>query len=79
MGIGSEEAVVATWGEFRRRVLPHVVALGYNALLLMAVAQHGYYASFGYQVPARLAIPTRRPRAATPAPTLFASARPSFR
>eukprot|EP00966_Prymnesium_polylepis_P012666 290701-Prymnesium_polylepis.1 len=60
VGIGSEEAAVATWGEFRRCVLPHVVALGYNALLLMAVHQHGYYASFGYQV-LGFAIPTLAP------------------
>jgi len=50
VGIASSSPVVAGWTHFRRNVLPRVVSLGYTALLLMAVQEHGYYASFGYQV-----------------------------
>lgn len=32
------------------QVLPRVKALGYNAVQLMAVAEHALYSSFGYQV-----------------------------
>ena len=49
-GIASEEEKVATWSHLRTKVLPRIVRLGYNALLLLGVQQHGYYASFGYQV-----------------------------
>ena len=31
-------------------VLPRVAALGYNAIQLMAIQEHAYYASFGYHV-----------------------------
>ena len=31
-------------------VLPRVAKLGYNAVQLMAVQEHAYYASFGYHV-----------------------------
>jgi 1,4-alpha-glucan branching enzyme len=50
VGISSAEPVIASWAHFREQVLPRVAALGYTALLLMAVAEHGYYASFGFQV-----------------------------
>jgi 1,4-alpha-glucan branching enzyme len=50
VGISSSQPSIAGWGHFRTHVLPRVVALGYNALLLMAVQEHSYYASFGYQV-----------------------------
>lgn len=52
VGMASDEPAIASWSHFRERVLPHVVAMGYTALLLMAVHEHGYYASFGYQVSA---------------------------
>lgn len=51
VGISSLDPIVADWSHFRVKVLPRVVALGYTALLLLGVAEHGYYASFGYQVP----------------------------
>ena len=38
------------YGEFARDVLPRIAKLGYNAIQLMAVMEHVYYASFGYQV-----------------------------
>jgi 1,4-alpha-glucan branching enzyme len=50
VGMAGEEPRVATYTEFTERVLPRIRRLGYNALQLMAVAEHPYYASFGYQV-----------------------------
>ena len=50
VGISSSSPLIAGWTYFRCNVLQRVVALGYTALLLMAVQEHGYYASFGYQV-----------------------------
>ncbi|KAJ2514792.1 alpha-1,4-glucan branching enzyme [Coemansia sp. RSA 1939] len=50
VGISSPEARVATYKEFTRDMLPMIKDLGYNAVQLMAVMEHAYYASFGYQV-----------------------------
>ncbi len=50
IGMASEEGKVASYDEFRETVLPRVIALGYNTLQIMAVMEHPYYASFGYQV-----------------------------
>ncbi len=40
-------------------VLPRVKATGYNAVQLMAVQEHAYYASFGYHVTNPFAISSR--------------------
>ncbi|KAI7833863.1 glycoside hydrolase superfamily [Kickxella alabastrina] len=50
VGISSPEARVATFKEFTRDMLPMIRDLGYNAVQLMAIMEHAYYASFGYQV-----------------------------
>ena len=50
IGMASEEGKVASYNEFREKVLPRVKALGYNTLQIMAVQEHPYYGSFGYQV-----------------------------
>ncbi|MDR1169794.1 MAG: alpha amylase C-terminal domain-containing protein [Prevotellaceae bacterium] len=49
-GMSSEEEKVATFDEFRRTVLPRIADAGYNMLQLMAIQEHPYYGSFGYQV-----------------------------
>ncbi len=49
-GMAQEKEGVGTWNELREKVLPRIVAAGYNTIQLMAVAEHPYYASFGYQV-----------------------------
>lgn len=49
-GMALEEGRVGTWAEFARNVLPRAAGLGYNAVQLMAVAEHPYYGSFGYHV-----------------------------
>ncbi len=50
IGMSGEDGRVSTYGEFTRNVLPRVRALGYNTLQIMAVMEHPYYGSFGYQV-----------------------------
>ena len=50
MGIASPEGRVATYKEFATHLVPKIADLGYNAIQLMAIMEHPYYASFGYQV-----------------------------
>ena len=50
IGMSSEEEKVATFEEFRVNVVPHVHALGYDTIQVMALQEHPYYGSFGYQV-----------------------------
>ena len=50
IGMAQEEGKVGTYNEFRENILPRVKALGYNTLQIMAIMEHPYYASFGYQV-----------------------------
>lgn len=50
VGIAQEEPRVGTYREFTEKTLPRIAKEGYTCLQLMAVAQHPYYASFGYHV-----------------------------
>ena len=50
IGMSSEEEKVATFEEFRVNVLPHIESLGYDTIQIMALQEHPYYGSFGYQV-----------------------------
>ena len=50
IGMAQEEGKVGTYTEFRKNVLPRIKDLGYNTIQVMAVMEHPYYASFGYQV-----------------------------
>merc|ERR1719228_1482135 len=50
VGISSWEGKVNTYTDFTEQVLPRIVSLGYNTVQLMAVMEHAYYGSFGYQV-----------------------------
>ena len=59
IGMSSEEEKVATFEDFRRGVLPKVADLGYNVLQIMALQEHPYYGSFGYQVSNFFALSSR--------------------
>eukprot|EP01102_Stenamoeba_stenopodia_P008673 TRINITY_DN2520_c0_g1_i5.p1 TRINITY_DN2520_c0_g1~~TRINITY_DN2520_c0_g1_i5.p1 ORF type:complete len:605 (-),score=100.96 TRINITY_DN2520_c0_g1_i5:46-1860(-) len=59
VGMASEEPKIGTYKEFEETVLPMVKDLGYNAIQLMAIMEHAYYASFGYQVTNFFAISSR--------------------
>ena len=50
VGMAQEEGKVGSYTEFKDNVLPRIKALGYNTIQIMAVMEHPYYASFGYQV-----------------------------
>ncbi|NMC63762.1 MAG: 1,4-alpha-glucan-branching enzyme, partial [SAR324 cluster bacterium] len=50
IGMSQEEKKVGTYNEFREKILPHIARCGYNCIQLMAIQEHPYYASFGYQV-----------------------------
>lgn len=50
VGISSPEGKVATYKEFTQNTLPRIKNLGYNVIQLMAIMEHAYYASFGYQI-----------------------------
>ena len=50
IGMAQEEGKVGSYEEFRVNVLPRIKDLGYNTIQIMAIQEHPYYASFGYQV-----------------------------
>ena len=50
VGMATEEYRIGTYREFADQVLPRIRDLGYNTVQLMAIMQHPYYGSFGYQV-----------------------------
>jgi len=50
IGMAQEDPKVGSYLEFRDNILPRIQALGYNTIQIMAVMEHPYYASFGYQV-----------------------------
>jgi len=50
VGISSPEGKINTYNDFTENVLPRIAALGYNTIQLMAIMEHAYYGSFGYQV-----------------------------
>ncbi|MCQ2186319.1 MAG: alpha amylase C-terminal domain-containing protein [Bacteroidales bacterium] len=59
IGMSGEEEKVASFDEFRTNVLPRVKKLGYNTLQIMALQEHPYYGSFGYQVSNFFALSSR--------------------
>ena len=50
VGMAQEDPRVGTYREFADLTLPRVKAAGYNTIQLMAIMEHPYYGSFGYQV-----------------------------
>ncbi len=50
VGMAQEEGKVGSYREFAQHVLPKIKKAGYNTVQLMAIMEHPYYGSFGYQV-----------------------------
>ena len=50
IGMAQEKEGIGTYTEFRDYTLPRIKALGYNTIQIMAIMEHPYYGSFGYQV-----------------------------
>ena len=59
IGMAQDEQRVATFDEFRQNTLPRIKKLGYNVLQIMAIMEHPYYGSFGYQVSNFFAVSSR--------------------
>lgn len=59
VGISSPDGRVGTYPEFTKNILPRIKKLGYNTIQLMAIMEHAYYASFGYQVTSFFAASSR--------------------
>ena len=59
VGMAQAEETIGTWGEFTAKILPRIAAAGYNTLQLMAVQEHPFYGSFGYQVSSFFAASSR--------------------
>ncbi len=50
IGMAQEKGAIGTYNEFADNILPRIKALGYNTIQIMAIMEHPYYGSFGYQV-----------------------------
>ncbi|MBO4229848.1 MAG: alpha amylase C-terminal domain-containing protein [Clostridia bacterium] len=50
VGMAQEKEGIGTYREFAERILPRIAEHGYNTVQLMAIQEHPYYASFGYQI-----------------------------
>lgn len=50
IGMAQEKEGIGTYNEFTDIILPKIKQLGYNAIQIMAIAEHPYYGSFGYHV-----------------------------
>ena len=50
IGMAQEEGKIGSYREFADNILPRIHKAGYNTLQLMAIMEHPYYGSFGYQV-----------------------------
>ncbi len=59
IGMSSEREEVSTFTKFKEDVLPRIIDLGYNTLQIMALQEHPYYGSFGYQVSNFFALSSR--------------------
>ncbi|XP_031494666.1 1,4-alpha-glucan-branching enzyme 1, chloroplastic/amyloplastic-like [Nymphaea colorata] len=59
VGMSSSEPKISSYREFADNVLPRIKSNNYNAVQLMAVMEHSYYASFGYHVTNFFAVSSR--------------------
>ncbi len=59
IGMAQEKEGVGTFVEFKEKILPRIKKQGYNAIQLMAIAEHPYYGSFGYHVANFFAVSSR--------------------
>lgn len=59
VGMSSEKEDVASYRYFADHVIPRIKEGGYNAVQLMAIQEHAYYASFGYHVTNPFAVSSR--------------------
>ncbi|MBQ5838223.1 MAG: 1,4-alpha-glucan-branching enzyme, partial [Clostridia bacterium] len=59
IGMAQEDGKVSTFDEFTENILPRIKRSGYNTIQIMAIMEHPYYGSFGYQVSNFYAVSSR--------------------
>lgn len=59
VGVATEEYGVGSYTNFSKNIVPRIKKQGYNAIQLMAIMEHAYYGSFGYQVTSFFAASSR--------------------
>ena len=59
IGMSGEKEGISTYIEFSENILRRVKKLGYTAIQIMAIMEHPYYGSFGYQVSNFFAVSSR--------------------
>jgi 1,4-alpha-glucan branching enzyme len=59
VGMAQDAEKIGTYKEFTDNILPRIVKADYNTLQLMAIQEHPYYGSFGYQVSSFFAASSR--------------------
>ena len=59
VGMGTENYEVGSFRNFEINILPKIISGGYNAVQFMALMEHPYYGSFGYQVSNFFALSSR--------------------
>ncbi len=50
IGMAQEKLGIGSYCEFTHSIIPRIIRAGYNTIQLMAIPEHPYYGSFGYQV-----------------------------
>ena len=59
IGMAGEKEGISGFKDFSENVLPQIARLGYNTIQIMALQEHPYYGSFGYQVSGFFALSSR--------------------
>lgn len=59
IGMAQESLGVGSCADFEKNILPRIIDGGYNTVQFMALAEHPYYGSFGYQVSSFFAFSSR--------------------
>ncbi len=59
IGMAQEDYSVGSFKDFTKNILPRVKSMGYNTIQIMAIMEHPYYGSFGYQVSNFYAVSSR--------------------
>jgi len=59
IGMAQEKEAIGSFQEFSENVVPRIAESGYNTIQLMAIQEHPYYGSFGYQVSNFFAVSSR--------------------
>jgi 1,4-alpha-glucan branching enzyme len=59
VGMAQDAEKIGSFREFTDYIIPRITKAGYNTLQLMAIQEHPYYGSFGYQISSFFAVSSR--------------------